>query len=332
MKVVGRQWSEVGLILTVVLFVLCFRVEAQQPAKVHRIAFLTGASRSAVSSRTDAFRDRLYELGYVQGKNITIEYRYAEGKSERTPLLAAELVRSNVDVIVTGGSPATRAAKNVTSTIPIIMALDDDPVANGFIESLARPGGNITGLSTLAPEIIGKQLEVLKEIIPRLSHVAVIGTSNRPGTAQTVKEVERAAGSLGIQPRFLDVVAIQNIETAFREAIRERSDAILVLGSPVLNSERKQIVELAVKHRLPAAYSRSEYVQEGGLMTYSVSITELFRRAAIYVDKVLKGAKPADLPVEQPTKFELVINLKAAKQIGLTIPPNVLARADKVIR
>jgi len=212
------------------------------------------------------------------------------------------------------------------------MAFDDDPVGNGFVASLARPGGNITGLSTLAPEISGKQVELLKETVPRLSRLAVLGSSTRPGTAQALRETELAAGARGVKLQYLDVLSPKDIETAFQEASRARADVVLVLGSPVLNSQRKQILDLAVKNRLPAIYYAPQWVEDGGLMTYGVSINDLFRRAATYVDKILKGTKPADLPVEQPTKFELVINLKAAKQIGLTIPPNVLARADKVIR
>ena len=212
------------------------------------------------------------------------------------------------------------------------MGQDTDPVGNGFVASLARPGGNITGLATLAPEIGGKRLELLKEIVPKLSRVAVLGTSTSPGSAQTLKEVERAAGALGVKLQYLDVLDSKDIETAFRAAGKGRADAVLILGGSILLSHRTQIADLAVKNRLPAIYAQPEYVEAGGLMTYGVSITDLFRRAATYVDKILKGRKPADLPVEQPMKFELIINLKAAKQIGLTIPPNVLARADRVIK
>jgi putative ABC transport system substrate-binding protein len=274
----------------------------------------------------------LRELGYVEGKSIVIEYRWAEGKFDRLPDLAAELVRLKVNVIVTVGPPATRAAKEATSTIPIVMAQDDDPVGNGFIASLARPGGSITGLATLAPEISGKRLELLKETIPRLSRVAVLGNSTRPGNAQLVKETELAAGALGVKLQYLDVLSSKDIETAFRAASKGRADAVLVLASPIVRDQSTQIADLAAKNRLPAMYSNSEYVETGGLMSYAADIVVMFRRAATYVDKILKGAKPADLPVEQPTKFELIINLKAAKQIGVTIPPNVLARADKVIK
>jgi putative ABC transport system substrate-binding protein len=313
-------------LLTVFLLTPCL-AQAQQPKKVPRIGFLSGSSPSSVAARLEAFRQGLRELGYVEGKNIVIEYRYADEKQ-----LARELVGLKVDVIVTGGPTSTRAAKEATSTIPVVMGRDPDPVGNGFVASLARPGGNITGLSNFGPELSGKRLELLKEIVPRLSRVAVLGNSTEPSNAQSSKETELAARAFKVQLQYLDVRGPKDIETAFREARKWRADAVLVLGSGVFNPQRKQIVELAVKSQLPASYSRPEYVEDGGLMTYGPSINDLFRRAATYVDKILKGAKPADLPVEQPTKFEFIINLKAAKQIGLTIPPNVLARADKVIR
>ena len=304
---------------------------AQQAAKVPLIGYLTQASLSAVAPRTEAFRLGLKELGYVEGKNIVIEYRSPEGKFDRLPALAAELVRLKVDVIVTAGSGATRPAKAATVNIPIVMAQDDDPVANGFVASLARPGGNITGLSTLSPEISGKQLELLKEIVPKLSRVAVFGSSIAPGNAQALKEIELAAGAFGVKLQYLEVRDPKDIETAFRAASKGRADAVLVLPSPITLSQRRQIVDLAAKSRLPAIYWATEFVEAGGLMTYSVSFTDLFRRAATYVDKILKGAKPADLPVEQPRKFEFVINLKTAKALGLTIPRQVLLRADQVI-
>jgi putative ABC transport system substrate-binding protein len=307
-------------------------VEAQQPTKIPRIGYLDIASPSTNPARYEAFRQGLRELGYVEGKNIVIEHRFADGKPDRLPALAAELVRLKVDVIVTTGPTSTRAAKEATSTIPIVMAFDNDPIGNGFVASLARPGGNITGLATLAPEISGKQLELLKEIIPKLSRVAVLGNSTQPGNAQVLKEVELAAGALEVKLQNLDVLDPKDIETAFRAASKGRAEAVLVLASAVFASQRTQIADLAIKSRLPAIYSNSFYVDAGGLMTYGVSFTDLDRRAATYVDKILKGRKPADLPVEQPIKFEFIINLKAAKQIGLTIPPNVLVRADKVIR
>jgi putative ABC transport system substrate-binding protein len=287
---------------------------------------------SIISPRIEALRQGLHELGYVEGKNIVIEWRSAEGKLDRVPALAAELVRLKVDVIVTGGATDTRAAKEATNTIPIVMAQDSDPVGSGFVASLARPGGNITGLSTLAPEVSGKRLELLKEIIPKLSRVAVLGISTRPGNAQSLKEVELAAGALKVKLQFLDVLDPKDIEAAFRAASKGRAEAVLVLQSPFFNSQRKQLVDLAIKSRLPATYPQTEYTEAGGLMYYGANTPDLFRRAATYVDKILKGTKPADIPVEQPRKFELIINLKAAKQIGLTIPPNVLVRADRVIK
>jgi putative tryptophan/tyrosine transport system substrate-binding protein len=305
---------------------------AQQPAKVPRIGYLSAASPSAIAALTEAFRQGLREHGYVEGKNIVIEYRSAEGKPDRLPALAAELVRLKVDAIVTAGSTSTRSAKEATSTIPIVMGFDNDPVGSGFVASLARPGGNITGLSSLSPEISGKRLELLKDIVPRLSRVAVLGTSVQPGNAQMLKETELAAGAFGVQLQYLDVQGPKDIELVFRAASNGRAHAILVLSSPVLFSKRTQVSDLAAKNRLPAVYPQTEWIEDGGLMTYGASIPDLFRRAATYVDKILKGAKPAELPVEQPTKFELVINLKTAKQIGLTIPPTVLARADRVIR
>jgi len=322
----------ITFVLGTMLLAISFLAEAQQPKKLPRIGFLGAVSPSTISDRVEAFRQGLRELGYVDGKNIVIEYRWAEGKLGRLPVLAAELVRLKVDIIVSAGPQPTRAAKEATVTIPIVMGFDNDPVGSGFVASLARPGGNVTGLSTLAPEISGKQLELLKEIVPKLSRVAVLGNSTDPGNPQVVGETERAAVALGVQHLYLDVRAPEDIEPAFRAASKGRADAILALPSFLLTSQRKQLLDLAVKSRLPAIYDRREFVEDGGLMTYSVSSTDLFRRAATYVDKILKGTKPADLPVEQPMKFEFIINLKAAKQIGLTIPPNVLVRADKVIK
>jgi putative tryptophan/tyrosine transport system substrate-binding protein len=321
----------VCLPLTVFLLTVSF-AEAQQPTKIPRIGYMGASFRSTNPARIEAFRQGLRELGYVEGKNIVIEYRWAEGKFDRLPDLAAELVRLKVDVIVTAGPASTRPAKEATVTIPIVMGFDNDPVGNGFVASLARPGGNITGLSTHYPEITGKQLELLKEIVPRLSRVAVFGTSTQARNPQALRETELAAGAFKVKLQYLDVLGPKDIETVFRAASKGRAEAVLVLQSPVLNSQRTQVVNLAVKSRLPAIYAAREFVEDGGLMSYGVSVTDLYRRAATYVDKILKGAKPADLPVEQPIKFEFIISLKAAKQIGLTIPPNVLARADKVIR
>jgi len=330
MKSVIRTISVCLLIAALLLTVSI--AEAQQAKKSARIGFLSGTSPSTATGRLNAFRQGLGELGYVEGKNIIIEYRWSEGKRERLPDLAAELVRLKVDIIVTGGPQTTRPAKQATSTIPIVMAQDPDPVGNGFVASLARPGGNITGLSSLAPELGGKQLELMKEIVPRLSHVAVFGTSTTSGNAQELREVELAAKAFGVKVQYLDVLSPKDIETGFRAASKGRADAILMLAGPVLVSQLAQVVDHAEKSRVPAIYPQTEYTETGGLMYYGTNTPDLFRRAATYVDKILKGEKPANLPIEQPKKFEFIINLKAAKQIGLTIPPNVLARADKVIR
>jgi putative ABC transport system substrate-binding protein len=282
--------------------------------------------------RTDAFRQGLRQLGYVEGKNIIIEYRHADGKLDRLNELAAELVRLKVDVIVTLGPAPTRAAKAATAKIPIVMTQDSDPVGNGFVASLARPGGNITGLSTLAPEISGKQLELLKETVPKLSRVAVFGSSTIPGHSLSLREIGLAAGPLSVQLQYLDVLGPKDIETVFRAASDQRAEALIVFGGSILGAQRTRILEFAVKSRLPAIYAGSVTVEAGGLMSYGVNLVDLDRRAATYVDKILKGAKPADLPVEQPKKFDFVVSLKAAKQIGLTIPPNLLVRADRVIK
>ena len=327
----NRKW----LGLTLIAFVLVVAgavAQAQQPKKVPRVGVLLALPHSAISDRIHAFRIGLRERGYVEGENLLVEYRYADGKFERLPGLAAELVRSKVDVIVTGGPTATRPAKAATSSIPIVMAQDSDPVGNKFVASLARPGGNITGLSNYYPELSGKQLELLKEIIPKLARLAVLGNANEPGNAQALSEAEVAAGALGVRILNFDVRGAQEVATAFRVAVEKRADALLVLSSPIATSQRNQIAQLAVKARLPAMYQVSESVETGGLMTYGVSVPDLWRRSASYVDKILKGSKPSELPVEQPLKFDLIINLKAAKQIDLTIPPNVLARADRVIK
>ena len=285
------------------------------------------------AARIKALRQGLHEHGYVEGKNFVIEYRSAEGKLDRIPALAAELVRLNVDIIVSSGGLPTRAAKEATTTIPIVMTNDPDPVGTGFVASLARPGGNITGLSTFAPELTGKRLELLQETVLKLSRVAVFGTSTRPDHAQVLRELELAAGALKVKLQYLDILDSKDIETAFRAAVKGRAEAVLMMAAgPITSSHRTQILESAVKNRLPVMYPSGGIVENGGLMTYSVNLNDLARRAATYIDKILKGRKPADLPVEQPIKFEFIINLKAAKQIDLTVPPNVLARADRVIR
>jgi putative ABC transport system substrate-binding protein len=320
-------------LLGALLFALCSTVQGRAATRgISRIGYLVASSASVNASRAVAFRQGLRERGYIEGRNITIEWRYANGKLDQLPLLAADLVKLNVEVIVTAGPADTRAAKKATSRIPIVMTFDNDPVGNGFVASLARPGTNITGLSTLAPELSGKQLEILNEIIPKLQRLAVVRSSTNPGDAFAAKEIELAARASNVTLEFLDVIESRAIESAFQAARKGRTEAILVLGSAVLNSRRKQVIDLTVKHRLPAMFYTIEWVEDGGLVTYGVNRHELTRRAATYVNKILNGATPADLPVEQPTKFELVINLKTAKQIGLTIPPHVLARADRVIR
>jgi putative ABC transport system substrate-binding protein len=305
--------------------------KAQQPAKIPRIGFLI-TSPYVFPARIEAFRQGLREHGYVEGKNILIEWRYTEGKLDRGPALAAELVRLKVDILVSSGPTLTNMLKAATPTIPIVMGYHTDPVGTGLVASLARPGGNITGLSVLSPELGGKRLEILKEAIPKLSRVAVLGSSTLPGNAETLRETELAAKALRVKLQFFDVLSPEDIDTAFRRTQEMRADALLAQGSGILNAQRTKVADLAVKRRLPGMYYAAEFVEAGGLLFYGVDFPDLHRRAAIYVDKILKGAKPADLPIEQPTKFEFIINLKTAKQISLTIPPNVLARANKVIR
>jgi putative tryptophan/tyrosine transport system substrate-binding protein len=307
--------SKVVWLLTVFLLASVHIAEAQQPTKIPRIGWLTNTPLSANADRREAFRQGLHELGYADGKNISIEWRSTEGKADRAASLAAELVRQKVDIIVTAGSGGTRAAKKATSTIPIVMASDDNPVGNGFIVSLARPGGNITGLSQLSPELSGKRLEILKEVVPKLSRLAVMRTSMTQIYGQLTKEVDSAAGALGVKLQYLDVLTAKDIEPAFFAASKEKADAVLenITGS-LRSAQRKEIAVHAVKYRLPLMRERPEHVETGGLMSYGIKLMDLDRRAATYVDKLLKGAKPADLPVEQPTKFELVINLKAAKR------------------
>jgi putative ABC transport system substrate-binding protein len=321
-----------GLTLGATLLALCVSAEAQQAAKIPRIGVLT-ASLTTSPARTEAFRQGLRDLGYVEGKNIVIEWRPGEGKPDLQRANASELVRLKVEVIVAVGGGDIRAAKEATATIPIVMTSAGNPVGNGFVASLARPGGNITGLTTLRPELSGKRLELLKEIVPGLSRVGVFATSSSGDYAQILKEIERAAGPLGVKLQSLDILSPKDFETAFQAAVKGQAGAVLLrVSGPILSPNRKEVAELAVKSRLPAIYEGAEEVEAGGLMSYGVSFTDLYRRAATYVDKILKGAKPADLPVEQPTKFELVMNLKAAQQIGVNIPEAMLKRADKVIK
>jgi len=304
--------------------------QAQQPGKIPRIGLLGGGSASAITGRINAFRQGLHDLGYVDGKTIVIEQRWAEGKLDRLPALAAELVHLQVDAIISAGPTVTRACKDANIATPIVMAFDDDPVGSGLVASLARPGGNITGLSSLSPGL--KQLELLKEIVPRLSRVAVLGSLVHPGTAQSLKEMELAARALKVQVHYFNVVDPKTIDTAFGAARKERVDAVIVLTSVVTTTQREKIIDLAAKNRLPTIYFTAEWVEAGGLLAYGASFNDLFRRAATYVDKIFKGTNPADLPVEQPTKFELVVNLTTAKALRLTIPQSLLVRADEIIQ
>src|SRR5437773_9567619 len=332
-----RKAKVLSILFVVVLLAVAVIAEAQQPKKVSRIGYLSSFHPASESARSEGIRLALRELGYIEGQNITIEYRYAEGKNDRLSEVAAELVRLKVDIILTaGGTGIIQAAKNATKTIPIVMTGGgSDPVEAGLVESLARPGGNVTGLSTLARELGGKRLELLKEAVPKLVRVAVLyDPANSPGTTREVKEVlPVAARALGLTIQPWEVRAAEDFDKVFAAISKWRPDGLYV-GSrnPLMAAYEKRIVGFALESRLPSAYDRREAVDAGGLMSYGADLADRYRRIATYVDKILKGAKPADLPVEQPTKFEFIINLKAAKQIGLTIPPNVLARADKVIR
>jgi putative ABC transport system substrate-binding protein len=305
--------------------------EAQAPAKVPRIGFLAPLTFAA-DTRLDAFLQGLRELGYVDGQTIAIEFRFAEGKSERLPPLAAELVRLKVDVIVATALASTEAAKRATGTIPIVFTVVGDPVAVGLVASLSRPGGNITGLASVAPEVVGKQLELLKEVAPKISRVAILKNPNNPGHTVVLRQAEAAARVLGMQLQILEARIPSEIDAAFAAMRSQRAGGILVARDALVLAQRTQIAALAAKSRLPAVYGFRENVEAGGLMAYGASVSAMYRRAATYVDKILKGAKPADLPVEQPNKFELVINLKTAKALGLTIPPSLLQRADEVIQ
>ena len=321
------------LTLSAMLFALSFPTEAQQPKKVYRIGYLQTSSREQLLHLTKAFKEGMRDLGYVEGRDITFEHRFADGKPERLPALAAELVRLNVDVIVTATNPTTVAAKLATSTIPIVMANGNDPVGAGLVASLARPGGNISGLTQdVGDELWGKRLELLKEVVPKLSRVAILWRPSFEPNATRKKPTEEVAQKLGLVVRFTEFQEADDFKNAFASMGKERVGGVLVFGDPVAFERRAQIADFAVRSRLPTIYNIREFVEVGGLMSYGASLADQWRRAAIYVDKILKGAKPAELPVEQPMKFEFVINLKTAKQIGVTIPPNVLARADKVIK
>ena len=322
----GRKWA--GIVAFVVTLAMCGAVaRAQQPARIPRIGILIPASASSFSARVEALRQRLRELGYVEGKNILIEVQYAEGKRERVPDLAAELVRLKVDVIVTN---AVLAAKKASATIPIIFTSFADPVGAGFVSSLARPGGNITGLSAMSPDLDGKRLELLKESFPKVARVAFLWATG--GTNLLLTEMEAAAKALGIKLLSLEVRSLDDFEGAFAQAKRDGAEALIATPHTFINTQQRQVLEFAAKNRLPAMYPTSEFVEAGGLMSYGQNFVDSFRRVADFVDKVLKGAKPADIPVEHPMKFEFIINLNAAKQIGVTIPSSVLSRADRVIK
>jgi putative ABC transport system substrate-binding protein len=321
-----------GLALAALLSVISFPAEAQQPARIHRIGILIAVSGSVFPARVEALRQRLRELGYVEGKNIVIEYRYAEGKGERLPDLAAELVRLKVDVIVTIGPGPTLAAKKASGTIPIVFAGASDPVGTGIVSSLAQPGGNITGLSLMAPDLDGKRLELLKEAFPKVARVAFLWRSGGSRGNLALTDMEAAAKALGLKLLSLQVRSLDDFEGAFARAKKERAQALITTTGALINTQQRRVLDFAAKNRLPAIYHYSEFVEAGGLMSYGPDNTDVCRRAADFVDKILKGAKPADLPVQQATKFEFVVNLNAAKQIGLMIPQKVLARADKVIK
>ena len=325
--------TKIAIAAAAILILASVRLaEAQQPKKVPRIGVLFPGTPASFSTRTEAFLQGLRELGYVEGKTITIEWRWAQDRVEQLPELAAELVRLNVDVIVTNGTPASQVAKNATRTIPIVMAVVGDPVGTGLVESLARPGGNATGLSNLTPELSGKRLELLKEVVPRASRVAVMLNPTNPNHQLDLKETQVAARTLGVELQPIEVSNPNTFQGAFATMTRDRVRALIVLADPTFYSQRSRIVELAVKSRLPGIYSQLEFAEAGGLLSYGPDRADLYRRAATYVDKILKGANPAELPVQQATKFELVINLKTVKALGLTIPQSLLQRADEVIQ
>jgi putative ABC transport system substrate-binding protein len=318
--------------LCAMLFAICSVVEAQGPAKVWRIGILVSSSASLNASRDEALRQGLHEVGYVEGKNIIIEYRYAEGKMDRLAELARELVRMNPDVIVVGGTRVAVAAKQASSTIPIVVAGAGDLVAAGVVDNLNTPGGNVTGVSRLSSDFLGTRVELLKEVIPNVVRIAALVNPQNPGYIASVREIELDALAWGMKLQLLAAPGPGDLENAFRVAAKENANALLVMVDALFSSNRSKIVELAIKYRLPVIYDRSDFVEVGGLMSYGLNLADLSRRAAWYVDQILKGAKPAKLPLTEPMKFEVVINLKTAKQIGLTIPPNVLARADRVIK
>jgi len=320
-------------LLIPVSLIVVSAAHGQQAKKLPRIGYLSGSAAAAMASRTEAFQHGLRDLGYMEGKNIVVEYRYGDGKIDRVPALAAELARLNVDmIVVAGGNALLRATKQAIDSIPIVMANVQDPVGSGFIASLARPGGNITGLSSLTAELAGKRLDLIRETFPKGVRVGALYDPQDESKIVEMKEAQTVAKLAGVKLQAFEVRGLKDVESAFKAAIRERAEVLLVMQSAVTVTARKPIAELAIKNRLPTMWGESGLLDAGGLMSYGPNTADMFRRAAIYVDKILKGAKPAELPVEQPTKFELVINLKTAKQVGLTIPPNVLAQADRVIK
>jgi putative tryptophan/tyrosine transport system substrate-binding protein len=336
-RVISSTFSTLPFALSLasaLLFALSFPAEAQEAGKTTRIGYLDDSIAASSGELLDAFRKQMSQLGWFEGRNLTIEYRFAEGKGlDRLAELAVELIRLKVDVIVTSGDSGTRAAQKATSTIPIVMAGVGDPVGQGLIANLARPGGNITGLATLAPELGGKRLEILKEVIPRSTRIGILAGGTGRGAERQLKEMRVAAVALGLKLEEIGVASDrEKLVNAFQTAVRVRVHAITTTSGPVIFAQRKNIIVLSAPNRLPAMYPQKEFVEDGGLMSYGEDRSDIYRRAATYVDKILKGTMPADLPVEQLMKFEFVINAKTAKQIGLTIPPNVLARADRVIR
>ncbi len=320
-----------AVVLAVSLVLAPLGAGAQQTGKVYRIGVLETLSATLNTANLDAFRQGLRELGYVEGRDFVIEYRSADGRPESFPGLATELVRLKVDLIVTRGTPAALAAEKATGSIPIVMATSADPTRFGIVSSLARPGGNVTGLSTIAVELAGKRLELVKEAIPRIARIALLANMSSPVSVSQWRQIEVAARSLGLAPQLLDVRAPEDLARAFDTAIKQRADAVQVVNDTLTQTNFRRIVDLSAKHRLPSIFTSREFVDAGGLMAYGPNFTDLYRRAATYVDKILRGAKPGDLPVEQPTKFELVINLKTAKALGLTIPQTLLLRADQLI-
>ena len=331
-KIRNPKWC--GTVVLVVAFAICGAVaEAQQGAKIFRVGHLSGSGEAASKPLVDAFREGMRALGYVESRNFVLDQRYAEGNMERLPALAHELIHRNPDVLLVATTPGNLAAKAATATVPIVMVLVADPIGAGIVPSLARPGGNITGVTNIVAELAGKRLEILKEVLPTASRIAVFINPNSQNAPLQMQSAKTAAAGLGVELRpVLDIRSPPDLDKAFEAAVRAHATGVIRMIDPLVFMLRNETSALAVKHRLPIIYPSREDVEAGGLLGYGTNIPEQFRQAAAFVDKILKGAKPADLPVEQPTKFELVINLKSAKQINLTIPPNVLARADKVIK